>query len=390
MNQPTEQKIDCVVRVVTPENIEFEYLLAGPFQRLPAFLVDFAVRVTFFVTMVIAGMMLGVTLGSVGLVATVVIGFIGFFLLSWFYGMIMEAQFNGRTIGKLVFGLRVISTDGRPINGSQAALRNLLRLSDFMPPLSLTVFIPEAIPASVIPTFFVGLLAMTLTTRMQRIGDLAAGTMVVWDGRRGVSTNLQPEDARAFSLAEYIPPTFQISRTLARAVGLYMERRRFLSPQRRQEVASNLAEPLFVQFDLRPDTSADLLLCALYVRIYHSEQQRAAKLQSLRGNAYARPTSNLFPPAANLHSTMNASPVEQAYPTPQVAMDRHAVPDGRGFSAEAVFAANQPSVGSATPSYLEPTMVQAEPVDDDVLKIIEAQAVEQEKDPSANKQGGRS
>ena len=78
---------------------------------------------------------------------------------------------------------------------------------------------PDAPPADVIPTFFVGFLAMTLTARMQRVGDLAAGTMVVWDGRRGVSTNLQPDDARAFALAEFVPPTFQISRTLARAVG---------------------------------------------------------------------------------------------------------------------------------------------------------------------------
>ena len=44
MLQPLQRKIDCVVRVVTPENIEFEYMVAGPFQRIPAFLIDLAVR----------------------------------------------------------------------------------------------------------------------------------------------------------------------------------------------------------------------------------------------------------------------------------------------------------------------------------------------------------
>lgn len=370
MNQSTEQKIDCVVRVVTPENIEFEYLLAGPFQRLPAFLIDFAVRVAFFVAMLVIGLMVGIPLaGSVGLVAAWVLGFIGFFVLSWAYGAIMEAQFNGRTIGKILLGLRVISTDGRPINASQATIRNMLRLCDLMPPLSLTLFFPEAPPADAIPTFFVGLVAMTLTRRMQRIGDLAAGTMVVCDGRRGVSTNLQPEDARAFALAEYIPPTFQISRTLARTVGLYMERRRFLSPVRRQEIASNLAEPLLVQFELRPDTSADLLLCALYVRIYHSEQQRQAKLQSLRGQSYTRPSLVPAPPSA---VTLDAS--------------LHAT----AGTAHSTISSTQPTVGptystaSAAHSTLDldpalfdqPTLVQAEPVEDDVLEIIEAEAVE--------------
>jgi hypothetical protein len=135
---------------------------------------------------------------------------------------------------------------------------------------------------------------MTLTSRMQRLGDLAASTMVVWDGRRGFNVNLQPEDARAYALAELIPPTFQISRTLAHTVALYMERRRFLSVLRRQEIANNLAQPLMPLFELRPDTSSDLLLCAMYVRIYHSEQQRAAKLAAVRAVQSAQP----LPPAA--------------------------------------------------------------------------------------------
>ena len=305
MNQTSDLKIDCVVRVVTPENIEFEYLLAGPFQRLPAFLVDFGVRASVFIGIVLIGIFIGTPLaGGLGAIVTGVLGLLTFFVLSWLYGTLMEAHFNGRTIGKMLFGLRVISSDGRPINGSQAALRNLLRLSDLMPPLSLTLFHPDAPPADIVPTFFIGLLTMTLTPRMQRLGDLAASTMVVWDGRRGFNVNLQPEDARAYALAELIPPTFQISRTLAHTVALYMERRRFLSPLRRQEIANNLAQPLMPLFELRADTSSDLLLCAMYVRIYHSEQQRAAKLAAVRAVQSVQPLGPAARYAPGLHQPL--------------------------------------------------------------------------------------
>ena len=194
----------------------------------------------------------------------------------------MESRFNGRTVGKMALKLRVISADGRPINGTQAALRNMLRLCDFMPPLTLTLLIPDAPAANVLPTCLIGLVAMTLTQRMQRVGDLAANTMVVWEGRQGYNTNLQPEDPRAYALAEMIPPTFQVSRTLAKTVALYMERRIHLSVLRREEIAGNLAVPLLEMFELRSDTSADLLLCAIYVRIYHSEDQRMAKIQAAK------------------------------------------------------------------------------------------------------------
>lgn len=275
--------MDCVVRVVTPENIEFDYLLAGPFQRLPAFMIDWVLRVVVFSGIVSAAAWAGGGIfGKWGMIATLTVGMILFFLFSWLYGAIMEAYFNGRTVGKILLGLRVISIDGRPINGSQATLRNMLRACDLLPPLSLTLFNPEAPPVSLVPTCLVGLLAMGLTSRMQRIGDLAAGTMVVYGGRRGFNVNLQPEDGRAFALAEHIPPTFQVTQTLTYAIGLYMERRRFWTPHRREDIACILAEPLIKIFELLPDTSSDLLLCAIYVRIYYSAEQRQAIMASIR------------------------------------------------------------------------------------------------------------
>lgn len=293
-----DQKLDCYTQVITPENIQFEYALAGPFQRLPAFLFDLAVRGVVLVGVVI---MLGVATSWVpagGAVITVT-SLLMFFALSWFYGVYFETRFNGRTLGKMVFKLRVISVDGRPINGTQAALRNLLRLADMGVLVSLQVFDSEAPPAYVIPTMIIGLVVMTISPRMQRIGDLAAGTMVVSEGRKPSPWNLKPEDNRAFGLAELVPATYQVSSSMAQTIGLYMENRRRLSPPRRNEVAKHLTEPLIREFDLLPDTSPDLLLCALYVRTYFSAEQRESGIQQMRRAStplIGVPRSSVTPP----------------------------------------------------------------------------------------------
>ncbi|MFN3189784.1 MAG: RDD family protein [Aureliella sp.] len=276
-----EDKLDCSTRVITPENIAFEYALAGPFQRLPAFLFDIGVRVAFFIAMVfvlsavLPFLPFGFALVNIGIL-------IGFFVLSWFYGVFFESRFNGRTLGKMVFKLRTISIDGRPINASQAALRNILRLADMNVLLSMQIFGSEAPPMFLFPTMLVGFVTMMMTRRMQRIGDIAAGTMVVAEGRRTTPWNLQPEDLRAFGLAELIPLNYQPSSSLAQTIGLYMENRRRLNPLRRNDVAKHLAFPLIKRFGLLPDTSPDLLLCALYVRTFMPQEQQAEGRERMR------------------------------------------------------------------------------------------------------------
>ncbi|MFK7735457.1 MAG: RDD family protein [Pirellulaceae bacterium] len=281
MTRTLEGKLDCFVRVVTPENIAFEYPLAGPFQRLPAFLVDVALRFGFLLGLVFFGSIF-FSFVPFGSMIINVLSVLSFFLLSWFYGIFFETRFNGRTPGKMLFRLRTISTDGRPINASQAALRNILRLADMNVLLPLQVLNEEAPPMFVIPTMLVGLVSMTLTKRLQRVGDLAAGTMVVSEPRAPRSLNLQPEDIRAYGLAELIPVNYQLSGSLAQNVGLYMENRRRLNPVRRIEIAKHLALPLIKRFELLPDTSSDLLLCALYVRTFMSQAQRQEGLAKLR------------------------------------------------------------------------------------------------------------
>lgn len=263
-------QLDTTVEVVTPENIAFHYRVAGPFRRWPAFLLDLGIRVfgfiAFFMIVMFASGMTGVGIGPAfaGLL-------IAWFILEWFYGGLFETFWSGQTPGKWIMGIRVLSVNGEPINGMQAVMRNVLRLVDMAPLLSLEML---GIPAPMysLPTFLVALVTMAISRRFQRIGDLVCGTVVVIEERHWLTGVVKLEDQRAMRLAEFLPTDFVVGRSLAQALSAYVERRRYFTPERRKEVAKHLAEPLLDQFGLPADTSHDLLLCALYYKAFISDR----------------------------------------------------------------------------------------------------------------------
>lgn len=270
----TLKQLDTTIEIVTPENIAFHYRVAGPFRRWPAFLLDVAVRVGILMAaMFVVGFLAG--FGGGGLAVAGLL--IAWFLVEWFYGGFFETYWNGQTPGKWVMGIRVLTEDGRPINGMQAVLRNVLRAADMYPLLSLQVlndlpFMGTMPPVYVVPTFFVGLVIMTCNRRFQRLGDLVCGTMVVIEERHWLTGVVKLDDPRAAQLSEYLPADFQVSRSLARTLAAYAERRRFFAPPRRREIARHLAEPLIQRLGLPADTGHDLLLCALYYRVFIADR----------------------------------------------------------------------------------------------------------------------
>ena len=84
------------------------------------------------------------------------------FAMSWSYFVLLEWLWQGQTIGKRMYGLRVIRDDGAPAGFLAVLIRNLLRLVDFLPAF-----------------YGLGLLTVIVTSRSQRLGDIAAGTYVV-------------------------------------------------------------------------------------------------------------------------------------------------------------------------------------------------------------------
>lgn len=263
------RQLDTLIEIVTPENISFQYRVAGPFRRLVAYGVDLVVRL---MILVVLSCVMGIVLSFAGLPGlSLGVALILYFVLDWFYGGLCEALFNGKTPGKHLLHLRVVSTTGQPIRGWQALLRNILRVADALP----IVFL--------VPTFQLGLLVMFVNPRFQRLGDLVCGTMVVIEERQPLYGVARVADVEAIRLAGELTANFVAERGLARALSAYVQRRQTLGWGRRAEIARHLGEPLRARFGLPIGTSHDLLLCALYHKVFIAD-----RVQEGGGSPFAR------------------------------------------------------------------------------------------------------
>jgi uncharacterized RDD family membrane protein YckC len=247
-------QLDTSIEIVTPENIAFRYQVAGPFRRLPAYLIDLAIRFGVGMVVLFVFSILSVLIDMPGLGMAGVL--IAWFLLAWFYGGMFETFWNGQTPGKRLMQIRVLTAEGRPINGLQAVMRNLLRAIDCQPAM----------------LYMIGLGVATANDRFQRVGDLACGTMVVVEERHWFRGVIRIDEPEARRLAGQIPADFQASRTLARALATYVQRRRFFPWGRRMEIARHLGEPLRERFGLPLDTNLDDLLSAAYHRTFITDR----------------------------------------------------------------------------------------------------------------------
>ncbi|MFN3150543.1 RDD family protein [Bremerella sp.] len=307
------EAIDSQFKVVTPENIAFNYQVAGPFRRLLAFLLDLAIRaaviLAFFIVLSIAGV--GSLFANAGLEDLMVaLMTLAAFFFNWFYMAAFEYWWNGTTPGKWLLNLRVTTDDGEPINLFQSAVRNLFRYVDMWPmvPLPFAAMREEMTPEPIVVTFLFALIVPIFNQRFQRIGDLIAGTMVVIEDRSWLMKIAKIEDDRARLLADYIPPNFVAPRSMVKAVATYVERRRYFTTARRREIARHLAEPLLDRFGLPADTSYDLLLCALYYRTFLSKHSADGTKDdsTLLGDGTMKEHSNPYLATAN--SPVGAGP----------------------------------------------------------------------------------
>ena len=148
--------------IKTPEGIEFSLQLGGPITRFLAWSIDFVVILAI-------NKLLNVILGLIEIIDEDLAGaamFAGFFLVSIGYGILTEWHYQGQTIGKRLLRLRVTDINGLRLQFSQIVIRNLLRFVDSLPAF-----------------YLVGGLACLITRRAQRLGDIAANTIVVWTPR---------------------------------------------------------------------------------------------------------------------------------------------------------------------------------------------------------------
>jgi uncharacterized RDD family membrane protein YckC len=171
-------------RVETPEQIELAYDVAGLGSRFLAQLIDSTIQtvalVVLWIAVGVAGAFADGDDGEASYLAIVGALLLSFLIL-WGYHILFEMLWHGQTPGKRRLGLRVIKEGGYPVGFVDSVIRNVVRLVDFLP-------------------FFyvVGATAMFLDRRSRRLGDLAAGTLVVKERRdlllESVTTGLSAEE----------------------------------------------------------------------------------------------------------------------------------------------------------------------------------------------------
>jgi uncharacterized RDD family membrane protein YckC len=202
--------LDTVRRLATPEGCVLDLRLAGAVSRARAWLLDAGIRLVLFIALAQSLAMLG------GLGAGLIL--LSGFVIEWLYPILFEVYGRGATPGKRMCNLVVLHDDGTPVGLAASVTRNTLRFVDSL------------------PLFYgVGFTAMLSSGEAKRLGDLVAGTVVVYDPAFETELRAVAGDAE--------PPRVALSVDAQRAVIEYAQRAERLTPERAEELAL-LATPL--------------------------------------------------------------------------------------------------------------------------------------------------
>ncbi len=243
MDQPLP---DSELVISTPERVSFEYQVAGLGTRAIAQILDL---------MILAGVLIGVYFAAIAIgqagadTIAYLIAVIGSFVIIFGYFWACEAFWSGQTIGKKVFRLRAVGDRGEPMTFFQAGIRNVVRIVDFLP-----------------YAYGVGLVVLFVNGKGKRLGDLAAGTLVVKDsdyvwlwqlpgGQSATTTppsspgpGAAPASAPPASFAPVSPAEVQLRRLdpeLRRFVSSYARRRLELPLPLRAQLAAQVQSSLY-------------------------------------------------------------------------------------------------------------------------------------------------
>ena len=228
------------LEVETADNVVLHYDLAGAGNRGFAALVDVIVA-----ALIVAGMLSVRALVALAIPGGVLFALTGALvmltlLVAWSYFVLLEWLWGGRTLGKRLFGLRVIGSDGAPASFTSVLIRNLVRIVDFLPAF-----------------YGLGLLAIVVSRRSQRLGDLAAGTFVVRAPRprmdlvalRTIGTGPAATDI----------PVRGMPSELQRLVREFVARERALDAEHRRRLAATVAAALRPRLPEGPADDVELI-----------------------------------------------------------------------------------------------------------------------------------
>lgn len=228
------EPLDTTAEIETPEHVRFRYHVAGPARRFFSYLIDTIVGAVIVIVLALvlafAGFMSSEDLGH----ASEGILYLVAFIIQWFYYVVCEVAWSGRSPGKRALQLRVIGQDGHPLRIGQSILRNLLRPADFLPSM-----------------YAIGVLVMGNDRRFRRLGDVVAGTMVVVEKRHAVEGPVRIDPPPMPQELASLPQRLPLDGDDLEAIELLLRREYRISPARAYELASMIAPIFGARLNLR-------------------------------------------------------------------------------------------------------------------------------------------
>lgn len=220
--------------------VDITLRVAGPGTRAYAFIIDWHIRLLVALAWVLAGLLIGLLVGSQFKKTAFPLLFVApALLIYFFYHPVLELVMRGRTPGKRMAGARIVTLEGATPGTGALLMRNLFRLIDSLP-----VF------------YLVGLVCCIFTTQRVRIGDLAAGTVLVLD---------EPKATRSLALVGMLAQNSRLEPDAAALVQDLIDRWAELKPGRREMLARELLARLDAGMD--PVQLATLDPAALLARL---------------------------------------------------------------------------------------------------------------------------
>jgi len=222
--------LDTRTQIETPEHVLLSFHEAGPVRRGLAWGIDAFLRGA---VLFAFGVLLGVSSDRAqgfkqGLLLVLL------FALEWVYYVCFDLLWRGQSPGKRALGLRVVSAQGLPVGLGDSLLRNLLRAADFLP-----------------FGYVVGVTCMLFDGRFRRLGDLVAGSLVIYEPKVAFRAPPQLSPPPSKAELEWLPKHVELSAGERESIELFMRRVAELPEARSDELAEILAAPLSKRLRLR-------------------------------------------------------------------------------------------------------------------------------------------
>ena len=213
-------------KVLTPEQVNISYSVAGLGTRFLALAIDmtiqsvlvFILAASFYAASFYGASNFWTTLEDWYMAIVIII----FALIYYLYFLIFELILKGRTPGKAALKIRVVRMDGRAVDVSGTVIRNLIRLIDFLPSF-----------------YAIGTICMFVNKDSRRLGDIVAGTIVIRDERKVTLSAIMSEQARMTQTQT------QLSDNEYALVRDFLARRKHLSKKVRHALAHEIANSIF-------------------------------------------------------------------------------------------------------------------------------------------------